>query len=441
MKPRNLLVAAIILAALCGGVWWANKHPQASKPTTTAAASTQVVNIPDADVQGLTITKKDGSSVTLERSGSKWAITAPQPFPADQEAVGSIVSALSPLTADSVVEEKTSDPGKFGLTHPSLTVDVKEKGGKSQTISFGDDVPAGSLVYVRVGDSAKVDAIASSVRSTFDKGLNDLRNKQLLTFDATKLTQIEVNAPKSEIVFEKQNAKDWMIEKPKPYRADNFQVEELLRNLSEAKMDLSGMEDQKAIDAAFKTGQPVATVKLTDVKGTQSLEVRKNKDSFYVKSSVVPGTYKVTADLGKQLENKTLDDYRNRKIFDFGFADPNKLDLKRGTSDKTYTRTEQTWKLNGQTMDSASVQAVIDKLRDLSATSFVDKGFTTPILEVTVVYNDGKATEQVSFAKTANGYIAKRGTEAAMYLVDTKALDDILGASNAIKPSGSAGKK
>jgi hypothetical protein len=62
-------------------------------------------------------------------------------------------------------------------------------------------------------------------------------------------------------------------------------------------------------------------------------------------------------------------------------------------------------------------------------------------LEVTVVYDSGKATEQVALAKTPNGYIAKRGTEAAMYLVDAKAVDDILGASNAIKPSASASKK
>lgn len=437
MKPRNLLVAVIIFAALCGGVWWASRHPPSSEPKPGAQSSTKLADIPDADIQEITIAKKGGPSVTVQRSGGKWVITAPQQLPADQDAVSSIASSLSPLTADSVVEDKTSDPGKYGLTSPTLTITVKEKNGKSEVISFGDDVPAGSLVYVREDDSSKVDAIASSVRSSFDKGLSDLRDKRLLTFDSNKLTQIEISAPKSDIIFEKRNASDWMVEKPKPYRADNFQVEELLRKLSEAKMDLSGMEDQKAIDNSFKTGKPVATVKVTGPSGTQSLEVRRNKDSYYAQSSVVPGIYKISTDLGKQME-KSLDDYRNRKIFDFGFSDPNKIDLKQGASDTTYVRTDQTWKLNGKTMDSASVQALIDKLRDLSATNFVDKGFTTPALEVTVVYNDGKRTEQVSFAKTAGGYIAKRGTEAAMYLVDAKAIDDILGASSAIKPSASA---
>ncbi len=440
MKPRNLLAAAIVLAALCGVVWWANRHPQSSEPKPSAGSSTKLADISDTAIQELTIKKKDGSSTTVQRSGGKWVITSPQQLPADQDAISSITSSLSPLTADSVVEEKTSDPGKYGLANPTLTVTVKEKNGKSEVVSFGDDVPAGSLVYVREGDSPKIDAIASSVRSSFDKGLNDLRDKRLLTFDSNKLTQLEISAPKSEIVFAKQNASDWGIEKPKPYRADNFQVEELLRKLTDAKMDLSGMEDPKAIDSSFKTGQPVATVKMTGVSGTQSLEVRKNKDNYYAKSSVVPGVYKISADLGKQME-KSLDDYRNRKIFDFGFSDPDKLELKQGASDKAYARTNQTWKFNGQTMDSASVQSLIDKLRDLSATNFVEKGFTVPALEVNVVFDGGKRTEQVSFAKVAGGYIAKRGTEAAMYVVDAKAIDDILSASSAIKPSASAKQK
>ena len=53
--------------------------------------------------------------------------------------------------------------------------------------------------------------------------------------------------------------------------------------------------------------------------GTQSLEVRKNKEGkYYAKSSAVEGTHLLTDDIGKSLE-KGLDDYRNKKLFDFGF--------------------------------------------------------------------------------------------------------------------------
>ena len=55
----------------------------------------------------------------------------------------------------------------------------------------------------------------------------------------------------------------------------------------------------------------------------------------------------------------------------------------------------ENWTSGGKTMDSISVQNLIDKLRDLAATKFVDSGFTTPTLELTVVSNDGKRTEKV----------------------------------------------
>jgi hypothetical protein len=176
-------------------------------------------------------------------------------------------------------------------------------------------------------------------------------------------------------------------------------------------------------------------VKLTDASGTQTLEVRKAKDDYYAKSSVVTGVFKVPADLGKQVE-KSLEDFRNKKIFDFGFSDPTKLEI----DGKTVVRSGTDWKLNGKNQDTGSVQAWIDKLRDLSAAKFVTTGFTAPTSTVTVVSNDGKRTEKVEFVKTADGYIARRANEPGLYQLDAKAVNDMLEASRAIKPAVSAKK-
>ncbi len=254
------------------------------------------------------------------------------------------------------------------------------------------------------------------------------------------LTRIELASGKSDIEFGKNNLNDWQILKPQPYRADSFQVEELLRRLTDAKMDLStNSEDTKKTDAAYASGQPVATAKVSDAAGTQTLEVRKNKDDYYAKSSVVKGVYKISSDLGKELE-KPLDDFRNKKIFDFGFNDPSKIEIQQGATDKSYIRSGSDWKLNGQTMDSGSVQAFVDKLRDLSATKFVSSGFTTPALSITITSNDGKRIEKAQFAQVGDTYIARRENEPAEYQIDAKAVNDILGASKAIKPAATPKK-
>ncbi len=187
-------------------------------------------------------------------------------------------------------------------------------------------------------------------------------------------------------------------------------------------------------------GRPAGTVKVSDASGTQTLDLRKNKDDYYAKSSVVPGVYKVSSDLGKALE-KSLDDFRNKKIFDFGFNDPTKIEVLSGSSDKVLNRSGTDWKTNGKTMDSGTVQSFIDKLRDLSATKFVTGGFTTPAVTISVTSNDGKRNEKAEFAKTSDAYIARRENEPALYQLDAKSVNDILEANNAIKPAASSSKK
>jgi len=306
---------------------------------------------------------------------------------------------------------------------------------------FGDDVPAGSLVYVRTGKDPKVYAVSTSLRSSFSKDINDLRDKRLLTFDTAQVSRLELVAPKSDIEFGKVNQTDWQIVKPGPYRADNFQVEDILRKLLDSKMDLSGKpEDAAAADTAFKTGRAVATASVTDSGGVQSLEVRQNKDDYFAHSSVVPGSFKIASDLGKLLD-KPVDELRNKKLFDFGFSDTQRLEIHQGSGDKVYTRSGTDWRFNAQTMDPGSVQAVIDKLRDVTAKTFVSDGFQTADDAFTVVSNDGKRTEKVEFSKVADGYIARREGQPSLYKLDAKPVKDILEAATAIKPAPPAAKK
>ena len=440
MKPRSLMIAAVLLAALSGVVWWSKRHPEAAQSTPAAPPSPKLVDVPEAQIQSIALKKKDGSVVAVERKGDKWAITQPQPYATDQDAVNSLASSLNPVSADNVVEDKATDFSKYGLTTPSLSVDIHRKNSKTSDIAFGDDVPAGSLVYARVGTDPKVYAVASSVKTSLDKNVNDLRDKRLLTFNSSNLSRIELASSKSDIEFGKNNANDWQIIKPQPYRADSFQVEELLRKLTDAKMDLStSADDAKKAEASFSSGQPVASAKVSDTGGTQTLEVHKNKDDYYARSSSVKGAYKVSSDLGKELE-KTTDDFRNKKVFDFGFSDPTKIEVSGSPGDKTYIRSGTDWKLNGQVMDPGSVQAFIDKLRDVAATKFAATGFTSPVMAVGVTSNDGKRFERVEFAKTNDGYLARRQNESLLYQLDSKAVNDILESSKAIKPAAS-GKK
>jgi uncharacterized iron-regulated membrane protein len=49
MKPRSLLVAAVLLVALSGAVWWSKRHPEAAQSSTAnTPASPKIADIPSA---------------------------------------------------------------------------------------------------------------------------------------------------------------------------------------------------------------------------------------------------------------------------------------------------------------------------------------------------------------------------------------------------------
>jgi Domain of unknown function (DUF4340) len=211
-------------------------------------------------------------------------------------------------------------------------------------------------------------------------------------------------------------------------------VDDLLRNLSGAKMDLTANDDAKKAAAAFASGARVATAKVTDVSGTQELQLRKNKDAYYAKTSVVDGVYKVASGVGSGL-NKSLDDFRNKKLFDFGYADPEKIELHDGQKNYSLSRSGEDWSLNGAKMDVSSVRTLVGKIRDLTVSKFPESGFTTAVLDIAVTSNDGKRTEKVIIAKNGDRYIARRENEPSLYELNARDVTELQESAADIKPA------
>ena len=435
MKGKGLLSAAIALAALSGTLYWSNHRKPATTGVTSAAeVSPKVLDIKPADVVRIKIAKRDGQELVLSKNASgKWQITSPKALAADQDAVSSLLSSLSPLNSDRLLEEKATDLNAYGLAKPAAEISVTEKNNKSEDLLVGDDTPTSSGAYVAVKGDPRLFVIASYNKTALDKSENDLRDKRLLAFDAEKLSRVELKAKKETIEFGR-NKDQWQILKPRPMRANQSAVEDLVRSLGDAKMELSATDDQRKDLSAFNAGKPVATARLTDVAGTQELQVRKNKDDYYAKSSTAAGVCKVLSSVGSSMD-KSLDDFRNKKVFDFGFVDPEKIEIHDGAKSYFLTRSGSDWWSDGTKMDEGSVSTLVSDIRDLSATKFPDSGFTTPSLDVTVTSDSGKRVEKVSIAKNGDRYIAKRENEPALYELNASAVTDLQKATADAKPA------
>jgi Domain of unknown function (DUF4340) len=434
MKLRGLLTAAILLAALSGTLYWSN-HRKAADSTVKASLDTtpKILTLKQTDISKIKIKKKGEPEVALEKADGAWKITEPKALGADQQAVSSLLLTLSSLDADRVVEEKPADLASFGLKDPALEIEVTSAGNKAHELLVGDETPAGNDSYAKLTSDPRVFTIASYNKSSVDKDENDLRDKRLLTADFDKASQVELSSPKQDIIFGR-NKDEWQIVKPRPLRADSFQVDELIRSLRDAKMELAGT-DEKTEAASFGSGKPVATAKVTGISGTQVLQVRKQKDNYFAKSSVVAGVYQVSSEVGMGLDKK-LDDFLNKKVFNFGYSDPDKIEIHDGAKAYFLTRSgTDWWGPDGKKMDLDSVDSLMEKIRDLSAAKFPESGFTKPAIEITVISNDKKRTEKVQIAAEGHAYIAKRENEPELYQIDGPSVKNLLEAAADIKPA------
>jgi hypothetical protein len=164
-------------------------------------------------------------------------------------------------------------------------------------------------------------------------------------------------------------------------------------------------------------------------------------DDYYARSNAAEGIHKIMSDVGMALD-KNLDDFRNKKLFDFGFTEPNKIEMHIDGKSYGFQKGGEDWFSNGKKVDNLSVQSMLDKLRDLSAVSFVDfTALAPPATDITVVSNDNKRTEKVLISKQGADFIAKRDNEPSLYKLDPKAVDEISKAASDVKPAEPAKKK
>jgi hypothetical protein len=426
MKPVRLLIALAVLGAAGIGLWWSNRDEKAKEGKPATDAPPRILEIKPDQVKQIELKQRGEDKPVIVRFNDKgkWDITSPTPFPADPAAVAAITSGAEKLESERLVDANASDLPSYGLAPALLEVAFTDKAGKRTNLLIGENTPTGNAVYAKLEGDPRLFTLASGRKTAFEKQVNDLREKRLLSFTQDRLTKMELTSRGQTFEISRPLEGDWQITKPKQMRADNLPVDDLINKLRAAQMDLTGNIEGAKAEALFNAGTLVGKVILTDEGPAKTLEVRKNKDGFYAKSSTVAGAYKTSKDTADALD-KTADAYRNKKLFDFGFADPTRIEVTDSGKASAFDKAGEKWSSAGKTMDNTSVQQFIDKLRDLSGARFVETGFTTPAVTVSVISNQGKRKEKVEIAQAGANFIARHNDDSSLYELDAKTVDEL----------------
>jgi hypothetical protein len=433
MPLKRLLSAVVALLIAAGLVWWSREK---GAPGNDTPASPKLLDLAENKLRKIELRRAGGETTVLERGPDNlWALTAPAAFRADRDAVQTLVTALSKLNAEKIVEEKVDDFTEFGLREPAFIALVTMDDGTLHTVMLGDEVPAAGGQYARLAGDPRLFTIAAFTKTNLDKSTIDLRDRRLLTFDTTALQTVELRSRGQSVEFARKDAGNWRISKPDPLRADGWQVEELVRRLREAQLDpAQSQDDARKLAAEFNRAAVIAVIAVNDsANRQQSLEVRRTTDNRYLaRSSAVEGVHLLSNDTGEGFD-KSITDFRSRKLFDFGFAEPSRVEFKDAQGARVFTKDAAAWKEGPKTVDSVGVQSLIDRLRDLTAEGFPASGFTTPEIEVSITAGEPATTEKLLVSRDGDRFIARRDGEPALYELKAEAVNEMAQAARDIK--------
>jgi hypothetical protein len=107
----------------------------------------------------------------------------------------------------------------------------------------------------------------------------------------------------------------------------------------------------------------------------------------------------------------------------------------------SYQKSSDKWMSGSTQYDAGTLQTVIDKLRDLSASKFSEKMSGMQTLTVGVTSGDKNRSEKATIDKDGTAYNAQRDGEPAVYVIDAKDVDDLQKAISGIKQQQQAPPK
>ncbi|MCP4068891.1 MAG: DUF4340 domain-containing protein, partial [Phycisphaeraceae bacterium] len=175
---------------------------------------------------------QDDRPLESVRAGEGWQIRVPVVFPGDDVNLDAIASTLAGLTSEAAIESPEA-PEIYGLGKAARRIRFRAA-GQAYGLEIGSETPVGGNVYAaRDDDPKRVFTVASFRVSSFDRDLDSLRDRRVLSFDRTRVERIAAGWPGGSVKLER-SAAGWAIAEPRDVSgpADEKAVEDLLSDVA-----------------------------------------------------------------------------------------------------------------------------------------------------------------------------------------------------------------
>jgi len=227
MRGRNLLFLGIAVLAIGAYIVLFERH-QMTTEQVLEKADRVFPTLEADDVTAIALTTAKGD-FAFQRDGDQWQLTEPVAYPADQERVSSLLSAIVDLKSERVLKGTEIDPASYGLDDPDLSVLLTTNDGEHR-LSVGDETPLGSNRAIGIG-SRDVILVRSWFTSNLEHDLDEWRSHDLVDLAIDQVASIEIVTGDDRVQAVREGD-GWRLLEPVADLADREHLRNLVSNLN-----------------------------------------------------------------------------------------------------------------------------------------------------------------------------------------------------------------
>lgn len=207
---KSLAVVFIVLLVVTVAMKWS------SGPEASQAFRSELVSVDTAAVNKMVINHPLNPTVTLKKDNGGWNVTGqkPETYPADARSIENAISRLNNLSVNSVATRQPDKYTRYKVDSTGIKVSLYDGEKQLQSIYVGGMQRAGRRSinnYVRLADENAVYVVEGFLKSTFSKGINDWRDKQIWDLEQSNISRVNFLYPAdSSFTIRKVKGKQWV---------------------------------------------------------------------------------------------------------------------------------------------------------------------------------------------------------------------------------------
>lgn len=249
MKWRHSLIYLLILALL-GGYYYYFEVVKKREKEEAQRAKNRLFSVATEAVDEIILEAKDKPAVHLLKKDGAWVLDGPVTTEADQNAVDTLLHSLLNLEKNRDVDESAKDMGLYGLSDPAFVVRFRS-GETWQRIRFGSKNPTGESHYAAKGDENAVFLLAAGSVTALSKGPDELRRRDLLTFEDEEIRSLSVSwadGHRLTLVRDEKDKDLWRCSEEPERRVKRAKVDNILNQIRWARaktfLDISAEDSE-----------------------------------------------------------------------------------------------------------------------------------------------------------------------------------------------------